>query len=151
MGDHDLDSEGSEVATTPGTPTNLDEYAAAAFQKVIGQAHNEGYKIGCVAGFSQGFKAGVKAMKAFTPKEPKEPSIQYDNIIPLVPSDSHIKVLNLEVRTFNFLTRAGITTVSEVINRSEEQLLSIPNFGDGSLRDLKNALSRHGYSLKPSS
>jgi DNA-directed RNA polymerase subunit alpha len=52
------------------------------------------------------------------------------------------------VRVFNSLKRTGITTVGEVLDMLEkgaEAMLSIRNFGDKSLDELKDKLREKGY------
>lgn len=52
------------------------------------------------------------------------------------------------VRVCSALSAVGITTVGQVICRTEEELLSVRDFGESSLRKLKECLSRKGWSLK---
>ena len=49
---------------------------------------------------------------------------------------------DLSARAFNWLTRAGIGTVGDLVRRTDEELLSIPNFGTTSLCDVKDAVRR---------
>lgn len=59
-----------------------------------------------------------------------------------------IENLDLSVRVFNSLKRTGITTVGEVIEMLEkgpEAMLSIRNFGEKSLDELKQRLIEKGY------
>ena len=70
---------------------------------------------------------------------PKKASEMYD--IP-------IENLDLSVRVFNSLKRTGITTVGEVLDMLEkgsEAMLSIRNFGEKSLDELKERLREKGY------
>ncbi len=55
--------------------------------------------------------------------------------------------LDLSVRATNCLESEGITTVRDLISRSEEQLLTVRNFGETTLREVKNKLSDHGLAL----
>jgi DNA-directed RNA polymerase subunit alpha len=62
--------------------------------------------------------------------------------------DTPIENLDLSVRVFNSLKRTGITTVGEVLEMLEkgpEAMLSIRNFGDKSLDELKERLREKGY------
>lgn len=61
-----------------------------------------------------------------------------------------IEELSLTVRSYTCLKRADIHTVSDVIARSEDDLLSLPGFGAGDLQDLKQKLAGLGLVLKPS-
>jgi DNA-directed RNA polymerase subunit alpha len=62
--------------------------------------------------------------------------------------ETPIESLDLSVRVFNSLKRTGITTVGEVINlmeKGEEAVLSIRNFGDKSLQELHQRMIEKGY------
>jgi DNA-directed RNA polymerase subunit alpha len=59
-----------------------------------------------------------------------------------------IENLDLTVRVFNSLKRTGITSVGEVLDmleKGEEAMLSIRNFGEKSLDELKDRLLEKGY------
>src|SRR5688572_24738035 len=53
------------------------------------------------------------------------------------PSDVPIENLGLSARAYNCLKRAGLRTVSDVLSLSDEALLAIPNFGSGSLAEVR--------------
>ncbi len=55
--------------------------------------------------------------------------------------------LNLPSRIYNCLSKAGLTTVGEVLERSEEELLEIRNFGEKSLSELYDVLMEHGVDV----
>lgn len=62
--------------------------------------------------------------------------------------DTPIEHLDLSVRVFNSLKRTGITKVGEMIemlNRGEETMLAIRNFGEKSLDELKTQLRVKGF------
>lgn len=62
--------------------------------------------------------------------------------------DAPIENLDLSVRVFNSLKRTGITTVGEVLDMLEkgaEAMLSIRNFGEKSLDELRERLREKGY------
>lgn len=85
--------------------------------------------------------AGVEAVLEVPAPEVKEglPSQVYD---------TPIEDLELSVRAYNCLKRAGIVKVGEVIERLErgpEELLSIRNFGQKSLHELMDQLAAKGY------
>ncbi|NLE45491.1 MAG: DNA-directed RNA polymerase subunit alpha [Chloroflexi bacterium] len=59
-----------------------------------------------------------------------------------------IEQLDLSVRVFNSLKRTGITSVGEVLElleRGDDTLMTIRNFGDKSLTELKEKLQEHGF------
>ncbi len=62
--------------------------------------------------------------------------------------DKPIEELDLSVRVFNSLKRTGITSVGDVLdmlNRGQEAMLAIRNFGDKSLEELKLKLQEKNY------
>jgi len=59
-----------------------------------------------------------------------------------------IEELNLSERPRNCLKRAQIDTVGELVEKSEDDLLSITNFGQKSLDEVKVKLDELGLSLK---
>lgn len=62
--------------------------------------------------------------------------------------ETPIENLDLTVRVFNSLKRTGITNVGEVLDmleKGEEAMLSIRNFGEKSLEELKERLMDKGY------
>ena len=62
-------------------------------------------------------------------------------------NDDDIAVLDLSVRSYNCLRRAGIQYVSELIELNEDQLLSIRCLGKKSAREIIKSLERLGLSL----
>ncbi|MFQ3645359.1 MAG: DNA-directed RNA polymerase subunit alpha [Anaerolineae bacterium] len=63
-------------------------------------------------------------------------------------NDKPIEELDLSVRVFNSLKRTGITTVGDVIDmlqRGNDAVLAIRNFGEKSLDELKAKLREKGY------
>ena len=65
--------------------------------------------------------------------------------IPLEQYNMPIEELALSVRTFNCLKRAGVTKVGELFQKSEEDLLSIKNFGQKALEELKGQMKGKGF------
>jgi DNA-directed RNA polymerase subunit alpha len=60
-----------------------------------------------------------------------------------------IEDLELSVRAFNCLKRAGITKVGQVLEMSETELLTVRNFGQKSLDELRQRLVARGYIVAP--
>lgn len=56
-----------------------------------------------------------------------------------------IEELELSVRAYNCLKRAGITKIGQILEMSEEDLLNVRNFGQKSLDELREKLAVHGY------
>ncbi|MDR0849040.1 MAG: DNA-directed RNA polymerase subunit alpha [Propionibacteriaceae bacterium] len=61
-----------------------------------------------------------------------------------------IEDLSLTVRSYNCLKREGIHTVSELVSRSEQDLMDIRNFGSKSIDEVKAKLAELGLTLKDS-
>src|SRR5437667_2732941 len=55
--------------------------------------------------------------------------------------------LELSVRATNCLESEGITTVRDLVIRTDEELLEVRNFGETTLREVKNKLSERGLHL----
>jgi DNA-directed RNA polymerase subunit alpha len=62
--------------------------------------------------------------------------------------DRLIEELEIGVRAYNCLKRAGIQTVGDLIQKSESELNAIPNFGKRSTDEVKEALTQLGLSLR---
>ena len=59
-----------------------------------------------------------------------------------------IEELDLSVRSFNCLKRAGINTVEDLINKSEEDMMKVRNLGRKSLEEVIYKLSTLGFNLR---
>ncbi|GAB6184028.1 DNA-directed RNA polymerase subunit alpha [Thermodesulfovibrio hydrogeniphilus] len=58
-----------------------------------------------------------------------------------------IEDLELSVRAYNCLKSAGINTVLELVQKTENELLKTKNFGKRSLDEIKEVLEKHGLTL----
>ena len=59
-----------------------------------------------------------------------------------------IEELDLSVRSFNCLKRAGINTVEDLINKSEEDMMKVRNLGRKSLDEVAEKLNSLGFQLQ---
>ena len=59
-----------------------------------------------------------------------------------------IEDLDLSVRSFNCLKRAGINTVEDLINKSEEDMMKVRNLGRKSLEEVVQKLESLGFGLQ---
>ena len=59
-----------------------------------------------------------------------------------------IEELELGVRSYNCLKRAGIQTVGELVRKSESELNAIPNFGRKSIEEVEETLRARGLGLR---
>jgi DNA-directed RNA polymerase subunit alpha len=62
--------------------------------------------------------------------------------------DIPVESLNLSVRSFNCLKRAGISKVSELLDMTEDEIIKMRNFGKKSLDEIKQVLEDRGLSLR---
>lgn len=62
--------------------------------------------------------------------------------------DLSIEDLDLSMRSYNCLKRAGINTVSELLQRNEEEMMKVRNLGKKSLEEVVKKLSELGLSLR---
>jgi DNA-directed RNA polymerase subunit alpha len=61
-----------------------------------------------------------------------------------------IEELDLSVRAFNCLKRAGINTVAELVQRNQEDMMKVRNLGKKSLEEVEQKLDALGLALKSS-
>ena len=59
-----------------------------------------------------------------------------------------IEELDMSVRSFNCLKRAGIDTVEDLTNRTEEDMIKVRNLGKKSLEEVIQKLHSLGLDLK---
>ena len=59
-----------------------------------------------------------------------------------------IEDLDLSVRSFNCLKRAGIDTVSDLVSRSEDEMIKVRNLGKKSLEEVTQKLQSLGLGLR---
>ena len=59
-----------------------------------------------------------------------------------------IEELDLSVRSYNCLKRAGINTVDELVQRNEEEMMKVRNLGRKSLEEVQQKLVGLGLSLR---
>jgi DNA-directed RNA polymerase subunit alpha len=90
------------------------------------------------------FISGLSEELLVSPLEREEPA----TIINSEAAEMPIENLDLTVRVFNSLKRSGITTVGnvlEILDKGEEAILSIRNFGEKSLVELKEKMKEKGF------
>ena len=61
--------------------------------------------------------------------------------------DRSVEELELSVRSYNCLKNASITTIRELVTKSEQEMLKTKNFGRKSLNEIKEILSAMGLGL----
>jgi DNA-directed RNA polymerase subunit alpha len=79
---------------------------------------------------------------------PKEEEEAVEGLIPSRIYETPIEELELSVRAYNCLKRAGITKVGEILEKmaeGEDEILAIRNFGKKSLAELKERMGAKGF------
>ena len=64
--------------------------------------------------------------------------------------DMTIEELDLSVRAYNCLKRAGINTIGELVQRNQEDMMKVRNLGKKSLEEVEQKLEALGLGLRPS-
>lgn len=85
--------------------------------------------------------------------DPGEASPSEAPAVPPTPDDSSLSIrsvseLELSVRSRKCLQRLGITTLAELVGRTEPELMTAKNFGQTSLAEIKSQLTRLGLALR---
>jgi len=78
----------------------------------------------------------------------KEPEVTEVDHLRSEAADTPIENLDLSVRVFNSLKRTGITTVGDVLellDKGDDALMSIRNFGEKSLTELREKMIEKGF------
>ncbi|MCB0828219.1 MAG: DNA-directed RNA polymerase subunit alpha [Solirubrobacterales bacterium] len=90
-------------------------------------------------------------VEELTAREPvvAEAAVEATGGIPAGP-DNEILIdeLELSVRSYNCLKRAGIETIGQLLQKSESELGAIPNFGQKSIEEVIENLQGRGYELR---
>jgi len=89
----------------------------------------------------------LRLIAGLTLEEEAEP-VEEETGVPSEVYDIPIEQLDLSVRVFNSLRRTGITSVGEVLEMlmlGDDTLLTIRNFGQKSLAELKSRLRERGF------
>jgi DNA-directed RNA polymerase subunit alpha len=85
------------------------------------------------------FDEGVESSEATAPDRPM--------IIPNENLDRSVEELELSVRSYNCLKNANITTIRELVQKTEPEMLKTKNFGRKSLNEIKEILGLMGLGL----
>lgn len=72
----------------------------------------------------------------------EKPENQHDKMLEMT-----IEELDLSVRSFNCLKRAGINTVEDLISKTQDDMMKVRNLGHKSLEEVINKLDTMGLSL----
>lgn len=100
---------------------------------------------------SLGAKILLEHIKAFTKVDETaiDITIMKDEAVDVTPVNTQtIEDLDLTVRSYNCLKRAGIQTVQELVQFTEEEVLKIRNLGRKSFKEIKDKLTELSLSFK---
>lgn len=86
-----------------------------------------------------GFQRLARPESALAPVAPHTTQPQVEGY------DTPIEDLQLSVRAYNCLKRSGLTTVGAILERTEEELLALRNFGEKSYLELRDRLVERGF------
>ena len=64
--------------------------------------------------------------------------------------ETTIEELDLSVRSYNCLKRAGIVNVEDLTNKTEDEMMKVRNLGRKSLEEVTNKLHSLGLDFTPS-
>ena len=62
--------------------------------------------------------------------------------------DTPIEELELGVRSYNCLKREGVETIGDLIRKSDQELMCIPNFGRKSIEEVRERLGQNNLKLR---
>lgn len=77
--------------------------------------------------------------------------IQEEEVVEEKKIDIKIDELELTVRSYNCLKRAGIHTLDDLLKRTEQEMSNVRNLGKKSLDEIKTKIGELGYSFKETS
>ena len=82
-------------------------------------------------------------------EEPEVQEVALDRPTPIHNEnlDRSVEELELSVRSYNCLKNANITTIRELVQKTEQEMLKTKNFGRKSLNEIKEILTTMGLSL----
>jgi len=89
-------------------------------------------------------------VEELTAREPVEVEVAGAEVAAATGGDNDILIdeLELSVRSFNCLKRAGVETIGQLLQKSESELGAIPNFGQKSIDEVIENLHGRGYELR---
>ncbi len=93
---------------------------------------------------------GLRLGQALQAGPPSPPAAIAPRVNPeaMAAANKHVSELELSVRSRKALQRLGVTTLGELAMRTEAELLSIKNFGQTSLNEIKEQLAKFGLSFR---
>ncbi|CRH85973.1 DNA-directed RNA polymerase subunit alpha [Chlamydia trachomatis] len=80
--------------------------------------------------------------------EQSEQLVEEEDDTPNLAQQKMIEDLELSVRSYNCLKRAGITTVEELTQKTEDEMIHVRNLGKKSLNEVKDKMAALGLSFR---
>jgi DNA-directed RNA polymerase subunit alpha len=82
-------------------------------------------------------------------EEPEVQEVRHEKPAPVYNEnlDRSVEELELSVRSYNCLKNANITTIRELVQKTEQEMLKTKNFGRKSLNEIKEILAAMGLGL----
>ena len=119
------------------------------FDKLVLEVWTDG-TISGVDAISQSAEILQEELGAFAQLGKPEPPVVEHGVgrgqtIPIDKYNTPIESLNLSVRAYNCLKRSGLMTVGQVLEKNEDELLALRNFGQKSYDELKDKLIEMEY------
>lgn len=140
-------SLGDLLSTTEYELLSYKNFGETSLNEIKAMLTQKGLKLGQTQHAADLIPAAVPtlAMGAITPAQPLAPAPA-----PAANSSFSASVTELElsVRARKALQRLGVVTMGELTVRTEAELMSIKNFGQTSLNEIKQQLSRFGLTFK---
>ena len=127
--------------------TNKTEFSTATLEAI-----KDAYQRGLAVGEAQGYNKALAEVATTIRKMPaaKAPNPQVTSLQPLAPLSTTLKELELEVRPYNHLMRAGIRTIGDILEHAKHGgLYDIKNFGLKSQAAVAAKLAGLGYEVSP--
>ncbi len=125
-----------------------------SYERLILEVWTDG-TISPLEALSQGAGLLTEHLTPFTeylvPAQVKTKELPHHPSIPDEQYNMSVDQLDLSARTRNCLRHAGITTVGEILERGEKELMDIRNFGEKSLQEIVARLATLGLALTPES
>ncbi len=136
---------------TDGTITPLDAYEKsveillAQFESLKAMQKTEGIQ----QGEEDLIKVG-DASASFLSQDKKK--IDDNNLPSAGEQENYLNIrvdsMGFSTRTANCLEKASITTIGDIIEKTESELLSIEGMGEKSIKEIKKAIGSYGFTLK---
>jgi len=119
------------------------------YDKLVLEVWTDG-SINGIEAISQSAEILQQELEIFAQLGKPEPTVVEHGVgrgvaLPPDKANTPIEDLNLSVRAYNCLKRSGLMTIGQVLEKTEDQLLALRNFGRKSYDELREKLLERGY------